>query len=98
GRKGTIDKPQFIETPFWSVDTAYYTDIKSNVNPKLFYYLCTTINFELYKYGSAVPSMTQETLNQILFVIPSSVEEQTAIAEYLDNKTAEIDELIADKE
>ncbi|PTT39351.1 restriction endonuclease subunit S, partial [Chryseobacterium sp. HMWF028] len=24
GRKGTIDKPQFVEFPFWSVDTAYY--------------------------------------------------------------------------
>lgn len=97
GRKGTIDKPQFIEAPFWSVDTAYYTDIKSDVSPKLFYYLCKTINFDLYKYGSAVPSMTQEALNQIPFSIPVSLEEQTAIANYLDRKTAEIDELIADK-
>lgn len=97
GRKGTIDKPQFVETPFWSVDTAYYTDINSNVNPKLFYYLCTTINFDLYKYGSAVPSMTQEELKQVPFVLPTSIEEQTAIVSYLDIKTAEIDQLIADK-
>jgi len=97
GRKGTIDKPQFIDTPFWSVDTAYYTEINQSVNPKLFYYLCTTINFELHKYGSAVPSMTQEVLSQIPFVIADSLEEQTAIATYLDRKTAEIDELIADK-
>ncbi len=97
GRKGTIDKPQFIESPFWSVDTAYYTEINQNVHPKLFYYLCTTINFDLHKYGSAVPSMTQEVLSQIPFVIPNSVEEQSAIAHYLDRKTAEIDELIANK-
>lgn len=97
GRKGTIDKPQFVEFPFWSVDTAYYTDINSKISPKLFYYLCTTINFDLYKYGSAVPSMTQETLSQIPFVISKEIEEQTAIASYLDRKTVEIDALIADK-
>jgi type I restriction enzyme S subunit len=97
GRKGTIDKPQFIDFPFWSVDTAYYTDIYSNTNPKYFYYLCTTINFDLHKYGSAVPSMTQEVLSQILFVIPNDINEQTAIATYLDRKTSEIDNLIANK-
>ncbi|MGI6370127.1 MAG: restriction endonuclease subunit S [Ignavibacteria bacterium] len=97
GRKGTIDKPQFVETPFWVVDTAYYTEIIQNVDAKLFYYLCTTINFDLYKYGSAVPSMTQEVLNQIPFVISTSLKEQTAIAAFLDRKTAEIDQLIADK-
>ncbi len=97
GRKGTIDKPRFIETPFWSVDTAYYTEIKPEVNPKLFFYLCITINFDLYKYGSAVPSMTQEVLSQIPFSISTFLEEQTAIANYLDRKTFEIDELIADK-
>lgn len=97
GRKGTIDKPQFVESPFWSVDTAYYTEIFQDVNPKLFYYLCTTINFELHKYGSAVPSMTQEVLNQIPFVIASSLQEQTTIAHYLDRKTTEIDQLIAHK-
>ncbi|NHB70218.1 restriction endonuclease subunit S [Perlabentimonas gracilis] len=94
GRKGTIDKPQYIQEPFWSVDTAYYTEIKPDVNPKLFYYLCTTIRFDFYKYGSAVPSMTQEVLSQIPFPISLSYEEQTAIANYLDRKTAEIDQLI----
>ncbi len=97
GRKGTIDKPQFHENAFWSVDTAYYTDIFPNTNPKFFFYLCSTINFDLYKYGSAVPSMTQEVLNQIELTAPP-VSEQTAIAAFLDRKTAEIDTLIANKE
>lgn len=97
GRKGTIDKPQYVHTPFWSVDTAFYTDIFPDTNPRYFYYLCTTINFELYKYGSAVPSMSRETLNQISFVCPS-LTEQTALADYLDNKTSQIDKLIIDKE
>lgn len=97
GRKGTIDKPQFMTEPFWSVDTAYYTEISDGTSPRFFYYLCTTINFDMHKYGSAVPSMTQEVLNQILFAYPP-FNEQTAIATYLDTKTAEIDQLIADKQ
>ncbi|MDD4698623.1 MAG: restriction endonuclease subunit S, partial [Fermentimonas sp.] len=34
---------------------------------------------------------------RIFYVIPNSIEEQTSIASFLDRKTAEIDELIADK-
>lgn len=97
GRKGTIDKPQYMEAPFWSVDTAYYTEIFPSTNPRYFYYLCTTINFELYKYGSAVPSMSQEVLNQIPFSVTNALEEQMEIANYLDKKTQEIDQLIEDK-
>lgn len=98
GRKGTIDKPQYIQEPFWSVDTAYYTDIHAKINPKLFYYLCTTINFEMYKYGSAVPSMTQEALSQIYFSITENVNEQDEITDYLDTRLQKIDYLVTQKE
>ena len=30
GRKGTIDKPQFMNSPFWTVDTLFYTEIFDN--------------------------------------------------------------------
>lgn len=97
GRKGTIDKPRYINTPFWTVDTAYYTDIFPTTDERFFFYLCLTIDFELYKYGSAVPSMNQETLSQIPFTSPLKAE-QTVIANYLDRKTSEIDQFIAQKE
>lgn len=97
GRKGTIDKPQYIETPFWSVDTAYYTEMLPNTHSKFFYYCCLTIQFDLYKYGAAVPSMTQETLNQIPFAYPPFVE-QVEIANYLTDKTKKIDDLIEKKQ
>lgn len=39
GRKGTIDKPQFMTTPFWTVDTLFYTQIQQNIAcPKWLYY------------------------------------------------------------
>src|SRR5690606_13105368 len=60
GRKGTVDKPLFVEEPFWTSDTIYFTDIRDDIDPKYFYYLTTQIPFGFYIYGSAVPSMTKE--------------------------------------
>lgn len=94
GRKGTIDKPLHINTPFWTVDTMYYTKLSPNTFGKFFYYLCSTINFGYYQYGSAVPSMTQRDLNNVYF--PSiDKSEQQQIADYLDEKCGTIDETIA---
>lgn len=98
GRKGTIDKPQYVNEPFWTVDTSYYTRIKEGYSIRYFFYLCTTINFDLYKYGSAIPSMTQGHLNEIKFTLPISLNEQTQIAKYLDYKTNQIETLIANKQ
>ncbi len=97
GRKGTIDKPNFVDYPFWTVDTAYFTKILPENDPKFFYYLCTTINFEEYKYGSAIPSMTQSALNNIEFLAPPYYEQQI-LSNFLDKKTTQIDSLIAKKE
>jgi len=29
GRKGTIDRPQYVDQPFWNIDTLFYTEINS---------------------------------------------------------------------
>ena len=42
GRKGTIDKPLYINEPFWTVDTMYYTEINQDIYPK--YHLYTIHN------------------------------------------------------
>ncbi|QZE13302.1 restriction endonuclease subunit S [Halosquirtibacter laminarini] len=93
GRKGTIDNPLFIEEPFWTVDTLFYTKISETVFPKFFYYLCKTIHFDYYQESSAVPSMTQDNLNNILLCW-TSFEEQVEIAQYIDVKLKGIDSTI----
>lgn len=97
GRKGTIDKPIFVNEPFWTSDTIYYTEIRTNVVPKFVYYLSRIIPFDFYTYGSAVPSMTKEHYDNMIFGYPP-LKEQLAITNYLDTKTNEIDQTIADKE
>jgi type I restriction enzyme, S subunit len=97
GRKGTIDKPLFVDEPFWTVDTMFYTEIAGDVYPKYFYYLASAVPFDQFRDLTTLPSMTQDGLASVPLVCPS-FEEQRRIASYLDRKTAKIDELIAKKQ
>ncbi|ADY55195.1 restriction modification system DNA specificity domain protein [Syntrophobotulus glycolicus DSM 8271] len=69
-------------------------------NPRFIYYQLKGLPFkhhvELTKTGTTFYGITQEAMGQYKALLPS-LPEQTAIANYLDRKTAEIDELIADK-
>ena len=47
-------------------------------------------------FGSKMPRVSPDFINELKTIVPPFAE-QTAIANYLDRKTAEIDELIADK-
>ncbi len=93
GRKGTIDKPLLIDCKFWTVDTMFYSIIELNRNPKFLFYRSIIINFDFYSTSTALPSMTQEDLNNITIGLPS-FQEQTTIANYLDKQTEKIDKLI----
>ena len=47
GRKGSINNPIYVETPFWNVDTAF--GLESNVDKlfsKYLYYFCLNFDFE----------------------------------------------------
>lgn len=72
GRKGTIDKVKFIDVPFWTVDTLFYTEVNENiVLPKYLFYKMSLIDFMNYNEGTTIPSLRTETLNRLTFKIPS---------------------------
>jgi len=96
GRKGTIDRPLYIDGPFWSVDTMFYTEIGKSTCAKYLYYCTLTIQFKRYATNTALPSMTQEVLGQILFALPAFTI-QGIIAKHLDRETARIDALVSRK-
>lgn len=88
-RKGTLGNLFFVNPPFWTVDTLFWTDINTDVvYPEFLYYQLKTLNLETYNVGTAVPSLTTVVLNDILLVLPD-LDEQKIIANYLvmlDNK------------
>lgn len=96
GRKGTIDKPRFMDTPFWTVDTLFYTEIFSNTFPKWLYYQFQLINWLSYNEASGVPSLSASTIYNIKINLPSNPE-QERIANFLsalDNKIHLVNELL----
>ena len=94
GRKGTIDKPLYVNEKFWTVDTMYYAIPNRTGYGKFLYYLGTLLPFNKYQTSTALPSMTQSILGDMNVVNPP-IPEQQRIADYLDKKCGEIDELIA---
>lgn len=89
GRKGTIDKPQFMDKPFWTVDTLFFTEINNNISPKFIYYRFLLIDWYSHNEASGVPSLNAKTIENIEISIPSH-EEQTRIASILSDMDAEI--------
>jgi len=83
GRKGTIDKPQFIETPFWTVDTLFYTEINENYVPYFVYLLVSQVDWYKYNEATGVPSLNTTAINNVGVRIPPDIKEQTKIANFL---------------
>ena len=89
GRKGTIDKPQYMDTPFWTVDTLFYTEINERNDAKFIYYMFNLIDWYSYNEASGVPSLNGKTIEKIERSFPL-LAEQTRIATILSDMDAEI--------
>jgi type I restriction enzyme, S subunit len=70
-RKGTLSNLFYINKPFWTVDTMFYSIIKIQYSAKYFYYFIKDLNLAEMNVGSAVPSMTTKVLNAINMLLPS---------------------------
>lgn len=98
GRKGTIDRPLYVNGRFWTVDTMFYTDIDTRtLLPRFAYYWATTLPYGEWATDTALPSMTSTAIKAAPIVVPPMVE-QRAIADFLDRETAQIDAFIAKNE
>jgi type I restriction enzyme S subunit len=84
-RKGTLSNLFYVNEPFWSVDTMFWSKIKQDlVLPKYLYYTLKTYNLAELNVGSAVPSLTTEVLNKVLVSIPN-IDIQIVITEILSS-------------
>jgi len=87
-RKGTLSNLFYINKPFWSVDTMFYTKIIEGTNVKFLFYLLKGMDLASLNVGSAVPSLTTEVLNRIKVNLPDLVtqNEIASILSSLDDK------------
>lgn len=85
GRKGTIDVPRYMDLPFWTIDTLFYSEISDKAEPKFIYYKFCLVDWYLYNEASGVPSLNAATIEKIPQAIPPTKTEQTAIANALSD-------------
>jgi type I restriction enzyme, S subunit len=88
GRKGTIDKVQFSEAPFWAIDTTFYTVPKIEFDWRWLYFVLTSFNLRKLNEASGVPSLSRDSLDSLCIDIPRLCEQQeiAAILMSVDNK------------
>ena len=69
-RKGSLNNVMYVNHPFWTVDTMFYTCMKIEGIAKFIYLLISPKDLLSMNSGSAVPSMTVDILNKIVITIP----------------------------
>lgn len=94
-RKGSVENIFYVEGPFWTVDTIYWTEIDTTkVIPKYLYSSLLRYNLKDYAYGGARPSLSQPILYKLPIPLPS-LQEQSRIVSILDTFEASIANLEA---
>ena len=89
GRKGTINKPQKLEAPFWTVDTLFYATPIKDYNLDYIYSVFQIINWLKYDESTGLPSLSKTNINNIR-IYNAGVQEQ----EKIGNLFKKIDALI----
>ena len=71
-RKGTLNNVMYVNEPFWSVDTMFFTEMKIPNVAKFVFHFVKSKDLASMNAGSAVPSMTTDILNALELAIPSA--------------------------
>ena len=86
-RKGSLDKLYYVDVPFWTVDTIFYTEINTSIiEPKFVFYHLQSQHLEKLNTAGGVPSLTQTILKKVRIPLPP-LPVQQEIVRILDNFT-----------
>lgn len=97
GRKGSFGKVNWSNVECFPIDTTYFIDgTKTRNHLRWLFYLLSNLGLDLFSRDTGVPGLNREDAYQNKVPMPPP-EEQTAIANYLDDKTSKIDSLIEKK-
>jgi len=97
GRKGSYGKINISNVKCFPIDTTYYIDnSQTKEDIDWLFYMLGTLNLDGFSEDTGVPGLSREYAYFKKVIVPS-IDEQTAIASFLDRKTTAIDQLITDK-
>lgn len=83
GRKGSVGEIHLSLTPFWAIDTSFYTVKESLLELKFTYYLLKTLDLNTMNSDSAVPGLNRDNAHSIKIKIPKLQSDREKIAEFL---------------
>lgn len=89
GRKGTIDKPQFLKAPFWTVDTLFFLTSRNKDDINFMFNLSQSVEWKKYDESTGVPSLSKNNIENIELLNPS-LPEQQKIASYFTSLDQQI--------
>ena len=99
GRKGTINKPQYLRAPFWTVDTLFFMIPRKNFDISFIFCLSQKINWKKYDESTGLPSLSKKVIGKINSYVPV-IKEQQEIGDFfskldklLDLQQQKIDKL-----
>ena len=72
-RKGTLNNVMYVNEAFWTVDTMFYSIPQNCQCCFIHLFVSEWKGFGFNEFGSAVPSMTTEILNNMQIVIPTEM-------------------------
>lgn len=92
GRKGTINKPIFVNERFWNVDTAFGVSPGPSLNPRFLYYFCCSFNFKSLDKSTTIPSLAKGDLLNIEMPVPS-IKEQEEVVHEIESRLSTCDSI-----
>lgn len=98
GRQGALcGNVHLVSGQFWASEHAVVATFYAGDSPAWARYVFEMMNLGQYSVSAAQPGLAVDRVKEIFLLVPP-LEEQVAIAAYLDAETARIDALISEKE
>jgi type I restriction enzyme, S subunit len=97
GRYGSTGQLFYIEENFWPHNTALFVADFHRNYPRFVWYALQTVDFASHSAKSAVPGIDRNDIHVLYSAVPP-LNEQSAIAAFLDCETVKIDLLITEAE
>ena len=98
GRQGALcGNVNYASGRFWASEHAIVADTKGKANVRWLGELLKALNLNQLSQSAAQPGLAVDVIASVSIPVPP-VQEQQAIADYLDRETARLDALIAAKE
>lgn len=93
GRKGSVGELRFSNEKCYPIDTTYYIEENDSFDLKYLFYQLQIKELSQLSKSTTIPGLNREHIYDLKVRMPSTIEEQKLIVEYVDEKLNDIEML-----